>query len=400
MNKLIRLVSALALLGLFACGESETRSPKAAQVSDGEYANEKQAGQTSEKHGYAGDKRSNEAGHAEEGLLKLSQEEIKNAGIKIEPLQPKEIRSEITAPATIQANQDKLAHVSPQVAGRIVNVPVSLGDRVKPGQTLAVLDSIEVGEARSAYLQAKSEAALAESEYQRAKRLFDQEVVPQKDYLRALSQREKTAASLRAASGKLRMLGVSNQAGEARSTFALSSTFGGTVLEKHAVLGEMAEPKESLFTIADLSTLWIEADVLESDLGKVATGAEAKVSVSPYPGEVFKGKVTYLSGALDKATRTVKARVEVANAEGRLKPGMFAKVAFATGAGSKALMVPNEAVVLVGGKPVIYIAEDGGFQSREVEIASRGDGQAVIKSGVQAGDSVVVAAHMSSKRGN
>jgi cobalt-zinc-cadmium efflux system membrane fusion protein len=142
--------------------------------------------------------------------------------------------------------------------------------------------------------------------------------------------------------------------------------------------------------VADLSTLWIESDLFEKDLGKVKVGAQAAVTVSAYPGEVFKGQLTYISSTMDKETRTVKARVEVPNSDGRLKPEMFATVAIGSGGSTKALIVPEGAVLLLQGQPTVFVAESGGFEPRAVEVGERTQGYAVLKSGVAAGESMVV----------
>ncbi len=324
-----------------------------------------------------------------EKLLALSAEEAQTAGIKVQKLELQEKAEQIMVTATIQANQDKLAHVVPRVPGRIVKVNASLGDRVRRGQSLAMLDSIDLGEARSSYLQATSEAALAQANFERAQRLNADNIIPEKDYLRARAEHEKARAARRAADDKLRMMGV-NPEKLSGSVFPLTAPFAGTVIEKKAVLGELAQPDASLFTVADLSTLWIESDLFEKDLGKVKIGAQATVTLSAYPGEVFKGRLTYISSTMDKETRTVKARVEVPNPDGRLKPEMFATVAIGTGGSAKALLVPEDAVLLLQGQPTVFVAESGGFEPRAVVVGERTQGYAVLKSGVAAGESAVV----------
>jgi len=324
-----------------------------------------------------------------EKLLALSDEEAQRAGIKVQKLELQERAEQVTVTATIQANQDRLAHVAPRVPGRLVKVTAHLGDKVKPGQALALLDSIELGEARSSHLQAASEAALARAGFERAQRLQADNIIPEKEFLRARAEHEKARAGLRAAADKLRMMGVDPEK-LSGSVFPLTAPFAGTIIEKKAVLGELAPPDQSLFTVADLSILWIEANLFEKDLAKVRPGAQASVTVSAYPDEVFKGRLTYISSVVDKESRTVKARVEVPNPDGRLKPEMFATAAIQTGSSVKALLVPEDAVLLLQGQPTVFVAERGGFEPRAVEVGERAQGQAVIKSGVEAGEAVVV----------
>jgi cobalt-zinc-cadmium efflux system membrane fusion protein len=342
-------------------------------------------------HGHADEARKVAAKdeHADEDLVKLSADEIKRAGIRTEGAEEKELAEEVVFTATVHPNQDALAHVAPRVSARIVAVYANLGDRVRAGQALALLDSLEVGDANSAYRQATSEFKLAAAALQRAEKLHAEEVIPAKDYQRIRAEHEKARAQLAGAEDRLRMLGVAPNAERAVSTFAVTAPIGGTVLEKHAVLGEQAKTDGSMFTVGDLGRVWIEANVNEKDLAKVRAGAAARVTVAAY-AEPFAGKVTYVGAMLDKATRTVPARVEVANADGRLKPEMFATVAIQSGRHSKALVLPESAVTLLQGLPTVFVEEGAGFEARPVELGERANGAVAVKSGIKPGELVAV----------
>ena len=339
-----------------------------------------------------------EAGGVE--ALKLSAEEIQSAGIESAEILVQEVSEPLTLTATIRPNQDRIAHVAPRVPGRIVNVKTNLGDQVKAGQTLAVLDSLEVGDAYSAYLQAATQQSVAKADFERAEKLHGDQIIAQKDHLRAHAEYEKSKAALAAARDRLRMLGVDASPtgdGKARSTFPVSTPFAGTVIEKHAILGELSQPDSPLFVVADLSKLWIAADLFEKDLGRIQVGASAIVTVAAYPDESFEGTLTYIAAVVDKETRTVQARVEVTNLDGRLKPEMFATVAIRTiettrqGATVKALLVPTEAVVLMNGQPTVFIEDSDGFEPRDVVLGQKLRGRLVVKSGLAAGERVVTA---------
>ncbi len=332
------------------------------------------------------------AAHAEEKRIKLTEEELKTAGVATGVLAPRTLIDRLVLTATIRANQDRIAHVAPRVPARIVKVNANLGQAVKKGQTLAVLDSIELGEAHSAYRQAQSQFELAKSDFERAQRLKNEDIIPEKDYLRARAEYEKARASLRAAEDKLRLLDVTHEASErgAASMFPLNAPFAGTVIEKDAVLGELAQPDKSIFTIADLSTVWIEANLFEKDLARARIGAPAAVTVNAYPGEAFKGTLTYLSSTLDKETRTVQARIEVPNADGRLKPQMFATAAVETPSRSQALALPAEAALLINGQPTVFVKEGDGFEPRPVELGERVGDEVVVSSGLRSGEEVVL----------
>lgn len=323
-----------------------------------------------------------------EGVLRLSAEEIRQAGITVSKLKLQDKPEYVSVTATIQPNRDKLAYVSPRIPGRITRINVDIGDTVRKGQVLAELDSVELGEARSIYLQASSEAKVARSGHERAERLFAENIIPEKDLLRARAEFEKSQAAQRAASDKLRMVGV--EPGQlSSSVFPLVAPFAGKVIDKNAILGALREPEEIAFTVADLSVLWVEANLHESDLVKVKISALASITVPAYPGEVFNGRLIYLNSVMDKETRTVKARIEVPNKDGRLKPEMFATATIYTAFNEKALLVPEEAVLLVQGQPTLFVAEKDGFEPRPVEVGERAQGMVVIKSGVSAGESVV-----------
>ncbi|WP_428420472.1 efflux RND transporter periplasmic adaptor subunit [Methylibium sp.] len=336
-------------------------------------------------------------GAKEAGGLKLSAEEAARAGLKVETLAQQAFADTITVTATIRPNQDRIARVAPRIEGRIVQVMAGLGAQVKAGQQLAVLDSLAIGEAQAALLHAQSSQRVAQADFKRAESLIADEVIPQRDFLRAKADVEKSSAELRAAQDKLRLLGGSAKAdGAANSTFAVVAPLAGTVIQKKATVGELGTPSDPLFTVADLSKVWIEANLTEDTLAKVKAGSAATVTVTAYPGERFAGRVTYIASLLDKDSRTIPARIEVENKDGRLKPEMFATATIETsGAGTAAkrevLAVPDAAILLLQGQPTIFVQEHGGYEPRAIEPGEKLSGRTVIKSGVEAGEKVVTA---------
>ncbi|WP_367395201.1 efflux RND transporter periplasmic adaptor subunit [Cupriavidus sp. Agwp_2] len=377
------LAAGLSVLVLAGCGRSEPPTPQASATQQGATETQK-----------VGPSPATEK--AVEPLLKLSAEEIRAAGIKVAGLREEEVAEQLTVTATIRPNQDRIVHVAPRVAGRIVKVQANLGDAVLTGQTLAVLDSLEVGEAHSAYLQARTAQAVAKADFERAEKLHGEQIIAQKDHLRAHAEYEKSKAAFAAAADRLRMLGVSQVPainGKAVSTFPLISPFTGTVIEKHAILGELAQPDKQLFVVADLSRLWIEANLFEKDLSKIQVGAPAVITVAAYPDEAFQGQLTYIAAVVDKETRTVQARVEVSNLDGRLKPEMFATAAIHTRSGSnrKAILLPEEGVILMQGQPTVFVEAGGGFEPRPVELGVRLRDRVEVTKGLAVGERVVTA---------
>jgi cobalt-zinc-cadmium efflux system membrane fusion protein len=348
----------------------------------GKHADEKAGAHKDEKAGE----------HKGEGLIKLSDAEAAQAGVKTEALAEQQLADTLNVTATIEANPERMAHVLPRIPGRIVSVSAKLGGTVTQGQVLATLESIEAGEAYSAYAQALAEANVAKAAYERAERLHADQIIPGKEYQRAKGEHDKTQAHVQAAAGKLRMLGIAPSAGAkggAVSNFPVIAPLSGTVIERKAVLGELAKTDEPLFMVADLSRVWLQANIGEADLGRVRIGATARVSIAGRPGEVFEGKVSHLGAMLDKETRTAKAIVELDNSKGFLRPQMFASVAIETGTARKVLALPESAVTLVQGLATVFVEEAGGFEARPVELAGRSGGKAIVKSGVKPGELVV-----------
>lgn len=362
--------AAAFVLSLAACGGDKSTDSKAAEQKE---------------------RAKPEGERKEEGSIKLSAEEAQRAGIKLEALAERTFAEIVTVTATVRPNQDRVAHVAPRVEGRIVKVNVTLGDGVKPGQVLAVLDSLALGEAYSALQRARAAHRVTQADHQRAESLSAEEIIPQRELLRAKAALETATAELHAAEDRLHLLGGSaSTAGRTESTFPLVSPLAGTVVMKRATIGELGSPSAPLFQVADLSTVWIEANLTEDKLASVKKGAAATVTVAAYPNERFAGRVTYVSSMLDKDSRTTPARIEVPNKDGRLKPEMFASAAIETGAARPpALAVPSGAVLLLQGQPTVFVAEHGGYEPRPVETGDKIGGRTVIKSGLKAGDQIV-----------
>lgn len=351
-------------------------------------------------HAGEGDKHAEHAGeknaeHGKEGSheLVLTTEEAERAGIQVEAVKPQSLAGTVVVTATIQPNQERLAHVAPLIEGRITKVSARLGDRVRAGQTLALLDSVEVGEAHAAWQQAQSDLRIAEADLERAKTLVVDEIIPRKDYLRAHAERDKAAAAARAAANRLRLLGGTPKAGDTSvSQFPVTAPFAGTLIERNATPGELASPSQAMFAIADLSLVWIQAALPEAVLAKVRIGADAKVIVSAYPKQTFSGRVTHIGAALEKNTRTVAARIEVPNHDGHLKPEMFATATIDTGGDKReAITLPDAAIVLMQGQPSVFVYAQGAYKVRPIEPGERLGGRTVVASGLEAGDEVVTA---------
>jgi len=352
--------------------------------------------------GEHGDEHAHEEGHGheDEGHIELTPEALETISLKTAAAEKRPVGGEIKTTAVIEPDKTRIAHVSPRIPGRVSAVSAFLGDKVTKGEVLAELDSIELGQAKAEYLKAKADLEVARANYSREERLYGREITSEKEYLDARGEFLRAEAALNTSRETLRLLGLSESDVKAiswterkspPSLFPLKAPFDGTIIEQHTVLGELVAPENNAYTIADLTHLWIQLDVYEKDLRHVGKGKPVDVMVDAYPGEKFTGEVTYVSDVLDESTRTARARVEIGNEDGRLKPGMFASALISIpGEGGEALTVPSSAVQQVHGKPTVFVREgEGVFEAREIT-AGRDSGEYVeVLSGVSPGDEVV-----------
>ena len=208
----------------------------------------------------------------------------------------------------------------------------------------------------------------------------------------------KEAGLAEAARNRLQLLGMSEEqigllerSGKPQMRITLYAPINGVIAELGVREGMTVAAGAMLFRLVDLSTVWVNAEVPETQGGWLRPGTAVEARVPSFPGEVFRGRVSAILPEVNAATRTLRARVELANPLGKLKPGMFATLGFAAGGGGKALLVPSEAVIRTGERSVVIVAEgEGRFQQREVEIGFESDGKSEIRKGLAEGERVVV----------
>lgn len=298
--------------------------------------------------------------------------------------------SGLAVTGTITYDQNRVSHIGPRTEGRIVRLDADLGARVNPGQVMAILESPEVGVTRAELHEAEALVRIQRENYDRERRLEAQGISSRKELLEAEAELRRAEAAVQSATERLRTLGAADGEG---AEFAVVSPFAGIVVQKHATLGEVASSSDQLFTVADLSRVWIELDIFERDLARVHRGQHAVVTTAAWPGRTFTGRVAYLADVLDVTTRTVRARVEVDNPSRELKPGMFASSEIELPDSAAVVVVPREAVQDIEGRKVVWVPGGvrGRFVARPVEVGSAmADGRIRILAGLAAGDSLVV----------
>ncbi len=353
-------------------------------------------------------------------VVTLSAESIRKYGLRIGTARKRLLISRIVAPARIAFNSEATADIGVPVQGRAIEIPVRAGDRVEAGSVLAEIESTELGEAQSDYLQRQTTAATARATikplseiYVRVKKLYDESQVigitevqeRELDLHKAEGALATAESAVTAARNKLQLLGMDNQAitlldktGQVNSRYVVRSPLAGEVVERQVNVGELVKPdREKLFVVADTSTLWVWADVPEARSGEVAVGSAARVTLTAAGERSFAGVVSYVGSSIDDATRSLHVRIAV-KGEPALRPGMYAQAEISSKESSEnpepVVAVPEGAIQTVNGNAAVFLpAGDGSnaFQLRPVSTGRYVDGMVGIISGLEEGERVVTA---------
>jgi cobalt-zinc-cadmium efflux system membrane fusion protein len=339
----------------------------------------------------------------EADTVEITPEAQQRSGIVVMAAASTPMTQNLQVTGTVQPIDGSIAHIRPPARGRLLEVLVKVGDRVSASQVLAQLDNIEAGEISAQYNSARAELqrlkiqlAAQQRQVERNRRLAEIGAAPQKDYELSLAEQQGMEEGIRAQestlaglNARLRRFGISEE-GNAPSTTAIRAPFAGVIIHMAAAPGDMVESGAELFSLANLSTVYVQAQVYEKDLGQVRVGQTASITVDSYPGEHFTVSVASISDLIDAQTRTAAVRCQVANPSGRLKLDMLATVQFPTSTKRTTLSVPSDAVQTVDGKSVVFIrSSPSRFSVRQVETGVTSEGRTEIVTGVRAGEPVV-----------
>ena len=359
-----------------------------------------------------------EEGHAElpAGIVEVPEEALKNAQVEIAAVKSQVLPGTIEVTGAVAADESRVAHVRPLARGVVEKIAVSLGSRVSVGQTLLTYDNIELGQLvgdflteRAALGQAQTDREVKRTTLERAEALIKIDAIARQelDVRRAqLRDAEASIASARARVSRveeqLHRFGLTDADLEALAPGAsdaphrdashstLRAPLSGVVTKFDVAAGEVVDPEKELFTVADLSTVWVLADVYEKDLARILRTGTVTITVDAYPERTFTGRVTHVSDLIDPTTRTAKVRCVVENRDGALKLDMFAKVALGTNETRQALTVPTEAVQQVENQPVVFVQQNATrFERLRVEIGRRSGDVVEVTQGLTPGQKVV-----------
>ncbi len=332
-------------------------------------------------------------------VVPLSVEAIRRAGIVVMPVSSASQTKSIHLPGLVEANAYRRVAVTPLVAGRVTRVNVELGVRVRRGQTLAQIYSPELAEAQTRYVTARARLSAHDQELRRTERLVEIGAASRQELEGIHAEHAAQTAEVESARSRLELLGVARSAldrltpeGDSGATISVTAPIDGVVIERGANAGLNVDPTMALFTIVDLSTVWVIADLYEKDFSRVSVGHTAAITTTAYPDRVFTGRVSYIDPQVNPDTRTAKVRVEVANPLGELRLGMYADASIAGPAGGSMLVIPRTALQEVGARQVVYLVnptEPGQFIERDVRPGQAVGPQIEVLSGLNAGDTVV-----------
>ncbi|WP_137926755.1 efflux RND transporter periplasmic adaptor subunit [Cupriavidus sp. 2SB] len=309
----------------------------------------------------------------------------------------------------IDFDEQRVSRIGATVTGRVTDLYAVLGQEVKAGQVLARLHSSELGAAQMAFLKAEAQNDLQARNAERARQLFDADVIGRAELQRRQSEYAIAAAEMRAYRDQLRVLGMSAGAistlaknGSIDSYSPVFSSISGTVVERNVAQGQVVQPADALYTVADLSRVWVVAEVPEQQAAQVAEGQNVEIEVPSLANGsgTITGKLIYVGRTVSPQSRTVLVRTEVENKNGALKPAMLASMLIA-GKPTDTLVVPGSAVVRDGNDEQVYVeTAPGQYRLTKVKLGSESDGMRVIQGGVKAGDRIVVegAFHLDNER--
>lgn len=398
----------LLALCLLSCGHSDSSSGSQGGADSKNGGDSKSGGK--EKSASAGDQKSSDKSSSTQTQVTIDGPAQQRAGIQVAEIQAHEIPEYLTASGQIVMNEERTAHLGTYTDGRVTELHANVGDSVRKGMVLARMHSHDVHETRAAYETAlegvarqKTAVAYQQRNRDRMLRLFA---------LKSASRQEveKAEADLVSAQTDLANAQISVDKEVAHLTDILNipasalpdinetteqvpvvSSLNGTIIDRKISLGSVVEPGEEVFTVSDLSSVWMIASVPESDVAKIKVGNKAEILSQAYPDQNFTGRVTRLGTELDPKTRTLQVRIVLPNPGMKLRAGMYVNAQLSGGLSKQAVFVSEEAIQDINGGSFVFIRQPNNvFQATPIQIASRLNGQAQIGSGLRPGDAVVV----------
>ena len=331
----------------------------------------------------------------EDGPLILSEKAIRESGIEVASAGPGELEQTLTLPGEVVLNADQVAHIVPRVGGIVRRVDKNLGDEVRAGEIMAILESRELAEAKAAYLAAQERLALADANLKSAAELHTRKIMPDLEYLAIQKAKAEAEIEFKTADNKLHALGVAEEQlrelpdhAASLAMYELRAPFAGTVVEKHCSLGEVLGGEADAFVLADLSTVWVKIAVYAQDMDRVRIGQSVQISADGL-GTKADGPVCYIAPVASETTRTVYARVDLPNADRQWRPGTFVTASVVFDRQEYPVVVPIDALQRVKSDSVVFVSAGAGFEPRTVTVGRANHARAEIAAGLAPGERYV-----------
>jgi cobalt-zinc-cadmium efflux system membrane fusion protein len=341
-----------------------------------------------------------ETDNSQATTVKLSAKSIQEIGLQTEIITPKQFSKEISVPAKIIVNQDNEAQVGSLIHGRVNKVFAKVGDYVKAGQDLMLVEGLEIGEMKAAFLTAKANLDYYKSNFERQRKLLQENIGSQKALLEAQNEFEKSSAEYASQENRIKAIHLNeselsnqeNQSSTGRDfcTLPVKSPINGVIVERNVVIGQSIDETTNAFTVVNLSNVWADGQVYEKDIPIINNTVPVVFKTPASYNESFNGKVIYIGQTIDEKTRTITIRAEFDNSDGKLKPQMFGELIIPVSK-TKALVVPAEALQKIENAEYLFVKKDNETFEKVAVVPGQIQNELVeIKSGIKSGDIVVV----------
>lgn len=338
----------------------------------------------------------NEHGHHEEDVVRLDDAAQKEFGIELSHVGSEKLGSQVSLPGEVVVNPDRFAHIVPRVSGVVRSVSKKLGDQVKTGDVMAVLESRELSDVKSAFLATKERERLARATFDREDRLWKDGISSEREYLDAKQKLAETRIEAQSAEHKLHALGFSdaylkmlpNQPDVSYTRYEITAPFDGVVVAKHITLGENVKDDAEVFSVADLRSVWVMLTVYQKDLPLLQLGDAVRISTQEGSTSAV-GEISYISPMIDEGTRTATAKVVLDNQTGFWRPGLFVNGFIEAGHYNVALVVPKAALQTVENKTCVFVVTEEGFEPQPVVVGRTTQTQVEILEGLISGQKYV-----------
>ncbi|MDR4503272.1 MAG: efflux RND transporter periplasmic adaptor subunit [Candidatus Scalindua sp.] len=347
------------------------------------------------EHGEHAHEEHSEGEHTGEQRVQISPQEMEEFDVEVAEALPGKILIDLHLPGEVVYDPARVVHIVPRVPGIVTKVHKEIGDQLREGEVMAVLESRELASAKANYLAAIEILSLAEATYNREKKLWDKNISSEREYLDAQTRLAEARIQLHKSQHQLMALGFTKEyvdelkhGSEDMSHFEITSPFSGAIVEKHITLGEKVDDQNPVFTVADLSTVWVYLTVYQKDLESVRVGQT--VTIREQQGlHSTKSRLDYITPFVEESTRTATARVVLDNSKGEWHPGAFVSGEVIIDEFEVKIAVPRTALLVVQEKNIIFVKIKDGFEPRQVTLGRKNEANLEILSGLDRGEQYI-----------